>query len=143
VAGSGLGRREDEVGRELVAGVRVYFDRALGKMLLYRFERQQYAALLRDHGADARMSDLYGGEHLLRLLGVSGTDPARTYTHTLARIRSHAWLRFHMHTHTCEKTLTTHSLAHTHTHTHTRSFFQSSCRTCSKRCSLGATLSSS
>ncbi|KAI8836607.1 MRG-domain-containing protein [Chytridium lagenaria] len=36
---------------------KAYFDRALGNLLLYRFERQQYLS----------MSDVYGAEHLLRL----------------------------------------------------------------------------
>ena len=62
----------NEEGQEIILGVRLYFDRALGKMLLYRFERQQYATLLRRYGANARMSDLYGGEHLLRLIGAWG-----------------------------------------------------------------------
>lgn len=50
-------------------GLKLYFDHALSKMLLYRFERQQYADLRKEYGDDARMSDLYGCEHLLRLIG--------------------------------------------------------------------------
>ena len=71
------GNSDDDDGAETIKGVQLYFDRALGKMLLYRFERQQYATVLDQHGSDARMSDIYGGEHLLRLLGPSTAAPAR------------------------------------------------------------------
>lgn len=43
------------------------FDAALGSQLLYRAERPRYRALLQSH-PDTRPSQLYGAEHLLRLL---------------------------------------------------------------------------
>eukprot|EP00160_Parvularia_atlantis_P019673 Unigene7823_Nuclearia_a/m.24023 Unigene7823_Nuclearia_a/g.24023 ORF Unigene7823_Nuclearia_a/g.24023 Unigene7823_Nuclearia_a/m.24023 type:complete len:151 (+) Unigene7823_Nuclearia_a:353-805(+) len=60
--------RKDPAAREVLEAVRLYFDVALGKMLLYRFERQQYATVRAERGDKARMSDVYGCEHLLRLL---------------------------------------------------------------------------
>jgi mortality factor 4-like protein 1 len=47
-----------------------YFDRALGSILLYPFERQQYLEAI-SNNPNAAMSELYGGEHLLRLFGTS------------------------------------------------------------------------
>ncbi|RKP06762.1 MRG-domain-containing protein [Thamnocephalis sphaerospora] len=51
---------------EFAAGLRAYFDRALGNRLLYRLERQQYAQILKEQ-PNAIVSDVYGAEHLLRL----------------------------------------------------------------------------
>ena len=47
-------------------GIKVYFDRALGTILLYRFERKQYDDI-RAKYPETAASDLYGAEHLLRL----------------------------------------------------------------------------
>ena len=61
----------------MVEGIQIYFDRGLGKVLLYGFEREQYEEV-RDRywagedivfGSEKEMSDIYGAEHLLRLLG--------------------------------------------------------------------------
>lgn len=51
---------------EVVAGLRQYFDRTLGKLLLYRIERVQYNEIV---AANATFSpcEWYGAEHLLRL----------------------------------------------------------------------------
>jgi mortality factor 4-like protein 1 len=54
---------------EVIEGLKLYFDRALGTLLLYKFERQQFLDLLKDKGESIRMSDVYGAEHLLRLFG--------------------------------------------------------------------------
>jgi hypothetical protein len=54
---------------EVLEGLRLYFDRALGTILLYRFERQQYADV-RDRYPGIAMSQIYGAEHLLRLFGM-------------------------------------------------------------------------
>lgn len=52
--------------KEIVDGLRCYFDKALPAMLLYKEERQQYKEVI-DDGASP--SDVYGAEHLLRLFG--------------------------------------------------------------------------
>ncbi|KAL1407517.1 Esa1p-associated factor [Vanrija albida] len=51
---------------EIIAGITLYFDKALGNNLLYRFERAQYVEQRRAAG-DKPMSEIYGAEHLLRL----------------------------------------------------------------------------
>ncbi|KAJ3074410.1 Esa1p-associated factor [Podochytrium sp. JEL0797] len=57
---------QEDVLEELVNGIKSYFDKALGNILLYRFERQQYIELKKKFG-EKDMSDVYGAEHLLRL----------------------------------------------------------------------------
>ncbi|KAL8644422.1 MAG: hypothetical protein Q9210_007262 [Variospora velana] len=60
---------------EVVAGMREYFDIALGRMLLYRFERQQFLEA-RKHWTEGKgewkgksgPGDTYGAEHLCRML---------------------------------------------------------------------------
>ncbi|KAF8301449.1 MRG-domain-containing protein [Clavulina sp. PMI_390] len=60
----------------LIAGLQTYFDRALGSLLLYRFERAQYADMRKqfvtgqhvEAGSNRTMSSIYGAEHLARLL---------------------------------------------------------------------------
>ncbi|KAL1864740.1 Esa1p-associated factor [Diaporthe australafricana] len=67
-------REEDsaqiDILKETMAGLREYFDRALGRILLYRFERLQYSELLPqwENEKDGGPSSVYGGEHLCRLL---------------------------------------------------------------------------
>ncbi|KAH9817823.1 MRG-domain-containing protein [Melampsora americana] len=54
--------------REVLAGVKVYFDKSLGHSLLYRYERQQYIDIRKRPELENKlMSDIYGAEHLLRL----------------------------------------------------------------------------
>ncbi|KAK4202569.1 MRG-domain-containing protein [Triangularia verruculosa] len=58
---------------ETVSGLREYFDRCLGRILLYRFERGQYHEMhqLWASASDTKhtsASDTYGAEHLARLL---------------------------------------------------------------------------
>jgi len=61
----------------VVDGLQVYFDKALGSNLLYRFERPQYSRIRREYwtgphvtvGLEKEMSSIYGAEHLLRMLG--------------------------------------------------------------------------
>ncbi|KAI7864107.1 MRG-domain-containing protein, partial [Spinellus fusiger] len=56
----------DELVEEVTHGLRTYFNKALGNMLLYRFERHQYAEI-RKTMSQKEMVDIYGAEHLLRL----------------------------------------------------------------------------
>jgi len=48
-------------------GISQVFCHALGPILLYSFERAQYADLLERH-TGSELASIYGGEHLLRLL---------------------------------------------------------------------------
>ncbi|THH11574.1 hypothetical protein EW146_g7996 [Bondarzewia mesenterica] len=60
----------------IISGLQVYFDRALGSILLYRFERPQYAEIRKRYvtgptvriGHEREMSAVYGAEHLLRMI---------------------------------------------------------------------------
>ncbi|KAJ7902687.1 MRG-domain-containing protein [Mycena olivaceomarginata] len=60
----------------VVSGLQVYFDRSLANHLLYRFERPQYTAIRSKYitgqnvviGQEKEMSEIYGAEHLLRML---------------------------------------------------------------------------
>lgn len=63
-------RRATALLSEIIAGVTLYFDKALGNNLLYRFERAQYVEQKREN-PDKPMSEIYGAEHLLRLFGMS------------------------------------------------------------------------
>jgi len=56
---------------EIISGITLYFDKALGNNLLYRFERAQYVEQKRAN-TDKPMSEVYGAEHLLRLFGKYG-----------------------------------------------------------------------
>lgn len=53
--------------KEIVDGLQAYFDQALSRLLLYRFERPQYAELYK-RDPDLPASKVYGCDHLLRLL---------------------------------------------------------------------------
>ena len=68
------GSAEADILEEVVMGVREYFEKSLGRILLYRFERDQYFDLRKLwEGADADTDkykgagDVYGAEHLCRL----------------------------------------------------------------------------
>jgi len=62
----------------IVSGLKVYFDKALGSNLLYRFERPQYAEIRKRYvtgpnvqvNQEREMSAIYGAEHLLRMIGL-------------------------------------------------------------------------
>jgi len=53
--------------QEVCRGLRDYFNCVLGSQLLYKFERVQYADVLKEHPGQL-MSQLYSPVHLLRLL---------------------------------------------------------------------------
>lgn len=69
------GSAEADILEEVIAGVKEYFTRCLGRILLYKFERPQYQEihpqLVRGTGdmAGKTVPDVYGVEHLCRLLG--------------------------------------------------------------------------
>jgi len=52
----------------MLDGIQLYFDRALGNILLYRFEREQYNNIIKEN-EEKSMSEVYGVEHLIRLFG--------------------------------------------------------------------------
>jgi mortality factor 4-like protein 1 len=61
----------------IIEGLLVYFDRSLANHLLYRFERPQHLNMREKYitgehvvvGEEKPMSEIYGAEHLLRMLG--------------------------------------------------------------------------
>ena len=75
-----IGSAEADLLEEIVAGVKEYFDKCIGRILLYRFERQQFfeARQLWEAGKgeyEGRNGpiDVYGAEHLIRLFGLQHT----------------------------------------------------------------------
>ena len=70
-----LGSAEADLLEEVVQGTKDYFEKCLGKLLLYRFEREQYfrvyQAMEKGEGEyDGKsIADIYGAEHLCRLFG--------------------------------------------------------------------------
>ncbi|KAF6844111.1 hypothetical protein CMUS01_01427 [Colletotrichum musicola] len=59
---------------EVVAGLREYFEKSLGRILLYRFERPQYHEIRKvwekatENDKNKSVCDTYGPEHLCRLM---------------------------------------------------------------------------
>lgn len=72
-----LGSPEADLLEEVVAGLKEYFEKSVGRILLYRFERQQYLEVYNAVQAGTGeyegkgMGDIYGAEHLCRLFGTS------------------------------------------------------------------------
>ena len=70
-----LGSADADLLEEVVQGLKEYFEKCLGKILLYRFEREQYFQVRQgmDKGdpeyKDKSIADIYGVEHLCRLFG--------------------------------------------------------------------------
>lgn len=70
-----LGSAEADLLEEVVQGMKEYFESCLGKMLLYRFEREQYFQVRQamEKGdpiyKEKTIADIYGAEHLCRLFG--------------------------------------------------------------------------
>lgn len=81
--------------RTIINGLQIYFDRACGMSLLYRFERHQYAEIRKkyitgpqvkiEESSDVEMSSIYGGEHLLRMLGLSHLTRGFSFTSSSQR----------------------------------------------------------
>lgn len=71
------GSAESDILEEVVAGVKEYFNKSLGRILLYRQERPQYQEiypqLVKATGelSGKSIADVYGVEHLCRLFGMS------------------------------------------------------------------------
>ncbi|KAH8697685.1 histone acetylase complex subunit MRG15-2 [Talaromyces proteolyticus] len=67
---------ETDVLEEVTMGIKEYFDKSLDKILLYKFEREQYRILRQkwesgaDNYADKGPLDIYGAHHLVRLFAV-------------------------------------------------------------------------
>jgi len=56
--------------KEIRSGLEQYFEKALGTVLLYRFERPQFKAQQTAAATEGKtLGDIYGAEHLLRLFG--------------------------------------------------------------------------
>lgn len=70
------GSADADILDEVIAGMREYFNKSLGRLLLYRFERPQwqdiYSQLNKGHGdlSGKQPVDVYGVEHLCRLFGM-------------------------------------------------------------------------
>ena len=63
---------------EVIAGLKLYFEKSLGNNLLYKFERNQYGEAKKrycvlplngDESGMKEMNQVYGVEHLMRLFG--------------------------------------------------------------------------
>lgn len=71
---------ERDILEEVIAGLKEYFNKSVGRLLLYRFEREQFYDIWTriqqptDELAGKTLAEIYGGEHLLRLLGKSSRD---------------------------------------------------------------------
>ena len=72
------GSAEADILEEVVAGIKEYFQHSLGRILLYRFEREQYHEIrqLWEGAVSGKWEgkgpgDVYGAEHLARLFGKS------------------------------------------------------------------------
>ena len=69
------GSAEVDLLEEVIAGIKEYFEKALGRALLYRFERQQFFEMRKllesgDPNWEGKgVGDIYGVEHLSRLIG--------------------------------------------------------------------------
>jgi mortality factor 4-like protein 1 len=69
------GTAEADILEEVTKGLKEYFSLSVGRVLLYKQERLQYATLWKrinnptDDITSKRIYEVYGAEHLLRLLG--------------------------------------------------------------------------
>jgi mortality factor 4-like protein 1 len=71
------GSAEADILEEVIQGLKEYFNKSIGRLLLYRFEREQFFEIHEriesptSDLAGKTFADVYGGEHLLRLFGMS------------------------------------------------------------------------
>ena len=77
-------KAERETVGAVVDSLRQYFDQALPQVLLYQQEAAQSKRLLKH---DKRASEVYGPEHLLRLLGAAPARPNRQRAVGRSRVR--------------------------------------------------------
>jgi mortality factor 4-like protein 1 len=76
---------ERDILEEVILGLKEYFNKSVGRLLLYRFEREQFYDIWTrlqqptDELAGKPLCDIYGGEHLLRLLGEYSMDSSRVF----------------------------------------------------------------
>jgi hypothetical protein len=84
---------------EVVDGIQKYFDAALGSLLLYRFERIQYAEAIKSF-AGKSMSEVYGAEHLLRLFGTVHCTDSQLLSHATVGLADHFFDTVPMHSET-------------------------------------------
>lgn len=56
----------EDIVNEVVQGLKLYFKKALGSILLYKLERVQYLDILKENPSLSSL-EVYGAEHLLRL----------------------------------------------------------------------------
>ncbi|KAJ5949244.1 Chromatin modification-related protein eaf3 [Penicillium verhagenii] len=76
---------------EVIAGLSEYFEVVLDKLLLYRYERQQFRALKKTYQGqkDKSVIHIYGAEHLIRLLSLLPELLAQTNMEYKSTGRSH------------------------------------------------------
>jgi mortality factor 4-like protein 1 len=85
------GSADADILEEVIAGVKEYFNKSLGRILLYRFERPQFYNVHKDiesgHGEHAgkSLADMYGCEHLLRLFGECLIPNVSIFARVMAR----------------------------------------------------------
>eukprot|EP01134_Creolimax_fragrantissima_P006711 CFRG6711T1 len=56
----------NDIVSEITAGLKIYFEHALGTLLLYEYERPQYIDHIQNY-KNGDVTEVYGAEHLLRL----------------------------------------------------------------------------
>lgn len=71
-----ISSRSHSLTKEIISGIKLYFEKSIGSNLLYRFERGQYGEMKRKfqnpnlpEEEKKEMIQVYGVEHLLRLFG--------------------------------------------------------------------------
>ncbi len=77
-------------------GLKEYFDLAIGKLLLYTFERLQYKDLKAQSHPTKSMSDIYGPQHLLRLFVKLPSMMMTTQSNSMITEESRRVLKYHI-----------------------------------------------